>query len=271
MESVDLYPFSLADGTVDVRDLTVLAHAISQDAWPDGEPLPDPANGTLAGKAGDGSGGNVVFLSLVESGMGLEVWVRSTTSLRGLQLDLHLSGTVDEVLGGTASEMAPLFVGSTPTRIRFLWARLDGGLIPEGEALLAVLRTVAPDAVTLGRSIVVSGQETVTAVALGPDPAIPDARDFELGAPYPNPFSASGPDNLQIPIAATQGPVEVRIVDILGRELQRIERAASGKGSVTTLIWPGTDRHGNRVAPGIYFLRGSGSGGSEVRSIVITR
>lgn len=269
--NLDLYPFPSSDGFVDVRDLTILAYAIVQDAWPDGESLPAAGEGGVAAKASDGSEQGDVTIMLQASGSGLEVWVRNTTPIKGLQFELLLNDTVEVVDVGPASEIAPVFVGSTTERIRFLWARFDGSLIPEGDALLAVLRTVPAQGVRLGRSLVVDSQDAVAAVALWSDSQLPGTESFRLGAPYPNPFSVSDSVPLHIPVTASHGAFELRIVDLLGREIQRIELQSGGAGAATVGEWTGRDRFGRRVTPGIYFVRARGSGGNDVRAVVVTR
>jgi hypothetical protein len=269
--ALDLYPFASGDGSVDVRDLTVLAHAIVQNTWPDGEPLPDPGSGGTAGKVGGFAGRADAILALAETSSGLEIRVRTSVPLKGLQFDLLVPGTVSEWEVGDAAQVAPLYVGQAEGRVRFLWARLDGGLIPEGEAVLAVLREIPRQAVSLGRSIVVDQQQVVTSASLEAGPELPESGRLRLGAPFPNPYPMSVQGALNIPVQAAAGSVEVRILDLLGRVIRRIEVAAAGPGSVVHAVWKPTDSNGLPLAPGLYFVTAAGADGTDVRPIVVTR
>ena len=72
---------------------------------------------------------------------------------------------------------------------------------------------------------------------------------FELEENYPNPFSAS----TSITYSLTQETkVDVKIYDILGREVKRF-KVGSQKVGVHGVMWDGTNNYGIRVIPGVYF------------------
>jgi flagellar hook assembly protein FlgD len=65
----------------------------------------------------------------------------------------------------------------------------------------------------------------------------------------PNP--ATAPVHLSV-ATPTPGPIQVTVHDVTGRVLARLtDRNTGGRGS---FLWNGRDRHGQRVAAGVYYL-----------------
>ena len=78
-----------------------------------------------------------------------------------------------------------------------------------------------------------------------------DGAGMELNWTYPNPFRSHTAISFNMP---SPGRVSVTLYDLFGREVSAISRegVSQGPGSV---LWDGTDRHGDRVAAGIYIYR----------------
>lgn len=64
--------------------------------------------------------------------------------------------------------------------------------------------------------------------------------------------------------------VDLSVYDLMGREVRRLvsDRQSAGQHSV---VWNCLDLHGNRAAPGVYFIRLDTPGFSDVKKAVVTR
>jgi hypothetical protein len=89
-------------------------------------------------------------------------------------------------------------------------------------------------------------------VAVADYGAPPVAGSLEILGIAPNPFTERARFDVRLP-AGTRGIL--RIVDVSGREVSRIEATTSNP-----LTWDGRDSRGARVAPGIYFSTLSAGG-----------
>jgi len=76
-------------------------------------------------------------------------------------------------------------------------------------------------------------------------------REISFGAPYPNPATGSMQMGFALPRAAR---VDAELVDVTGRRVQSLANDTFEPGE-HTLGWDGRDGGGNRVHPGVYFLR----------------
>jgi hypothetical protein len=184
--SLDMFPFPSGDGSIDVRDLTVLTQAVLRGQWPNAIALPGITR--IAGKASED-----VFFDLLEGELRLHI----RAAVRGVQARLR----VEE---GTA------FLGEASAyqeagTLTLLWVRMDGGELPLGEHLL--MRT--------------ESASLLDAIAVGPNYerlpiSMPLPEDLAFGKPFPNPFSPARAGVLRI-----SGDGVVRIIDVLGREVWR--------------------------------------------------
>lgn len=249
LSSLDQYPFPVGDGSVDVRDLTVLVQAILAGQWPDGAPLPVPP----AGKGWAAAGGLRMALEAEAGGTGRLV-LHHDRPLRGVQLDVFGPGVAGaravEVAGKVSPRVGPLADG-----LRLLWAAFDGSLLEPGATVL--LETTAPGEVRLGRAIAVGVDGARYGVTLA---EVPSAARLE--APYPNPFRPAAGEVLRLAGVATEG---IEILDALGR---RVARMPASGGDAT---WDGTDAAGRTVGPGLYLARVVGARGTDARTVVVTR
>lgn len=99
-----------------------------------------------------------------------------------------------------------------------------------------------------GRVICFSGGQNT----LGVKPSKPEVpAEFAVTQNYPNPFNPTTTIEVKLPM---QSDLRVRILDILGREVQMFayNRVPSGTHRI---VWDGTNRHGTRVASGVYFYQ----------------
>ena len=209
---LDVYPFPEGDGAVDVRDLTVITLAVLSGSWPGGVPLPGFLPEAVAGKSAEG----VRFFTAGEILM-----VQIAQPVRAIQAEF--------LFDGGATRLGEARVSLTGTgRLRVLWVPLYGTELPLGDHPIATL-TDGLEPRLLGGLAIDPGRERLTI----PPSEIPVS---EVKAPYPNPFVPGRDVHLVLPLAG-----EVRVVDVLGREIWR------GVGK-----WDGLTRTGNPAAAGWY-------------------
>ncbi|MCK4512455.1 T9SS type A sorting domain-containing protein, partial [bacterium] len=91
------------------------------------------------------------------------------------------------------------------------------------------------------------------------------AQSMFLGAPRPNPMSAS--TQFECSTANSEGAV-VEVYDVSGRVVWRSAMSSGTDRAVVT--WDGRDDRGVRVPGGVYFLRlGNGRAAREVKVTVV--
>jgi hypothetical protein len=95
-----------------------------------------------------------------------------------------------------------------------------------------------------------------------PPPPPPSALDFTL---YPNPIATSAM-GISLRINGNATSYEGVVVDLNGREVHRF-RGTGNRG----VIWDGRHQGGDRVKPGIYFVRVGVGGKSAIRRIAVVR
>jgi len=76
--------------------------------------------------------------------------------------------------------------------------------------------------------------------------------NYRLYASYPNPFNPQTTIRFDLPEPAA---VTVSIFDITGRLVRTIQQGESLAAGEHTVVWEGSDDHGQRVASGTYFCR----------------
>lgn len=74
---------------------------------------------------------------------------------------------------------------------------------------------------------------------------------FELLGNYPNPFNPSTTFQLQVN-TELNGPLEIRIYNILGQLVRTLQVQVKGKG-VYNVVWDGLGEHGVFLSSGAYF------------------
>ncbi len=115
----------------------------------------------------------------------------------------------------------------------------------------------------------VAGGEDFTDLAFTAEfaPNTPRLPEVQLGAPSPNPYSAS--TRFPLALAATTR-VRASIVDAAGRLIRALvdeDRIAGPQD----LVWDGNDSRGHRVIPGIYYLRVTAGGQTATRAVSVLR
>jgi hypothetical protein len=96
--------------------------------------------------------------------------------------------------------------------------------------------------------VIVSG-EAVTDIAH--DQNFNTPKDIELFNNYPNPFNPATKIVYTVP---SHQFVELKIIDILGRDVKTLVYGKQGAG-FHQAVWDGSDRYGNSVATGVYFYQ----------------
>ncbi len=98
-----------------------------------------------------------------------------------------------------------------------------------------------------------------------PAEELPDR--FELSQNYPNPFNPSTTIRYGIPGGTI---VELRIFDILGREVRTLVHEYQGAGYHET-VWDGTTSRGTEAASGVYYFRLTAGSFSDTRTMLLMR
>ena len=88
-----------------------------------------------------------------------------------------------------------------------------------------------------------------------------------LGAPAPNPISASCELRFSVPV---RGRVQLGIFDLTGRRVRLLEDAERDTGPAV-VRWNGHGDHGSPLAAGMYFLRLTAPGVRESRKLILAR
>jgi Ca-activated chloride channel homolog len=97
------------------------------------------------------------------------------------------------------------------------------------------------------------------------------ADRFELSQNYPNPFSLATSAITTIPFTVARGAdVRIVITDMLGRVVKIVREGFLMPGTYK-VTWDGTNKYGQRVAPGTYILRMQSGQVASVKIISVVR
>ena len=269
MGLVDLFPFSAGDDVLDVRDLTVLAQAIARNQWPDAVRLPATAPAAASPvqerrAAGGQEAGVTVWLAAGEDGLAIEL--EHDQPVRAVQLVLHRKEKPADpaiVLQEKRASQSTALAGvdeATGT-VRLLVFRPDGELISPGRYPFALLGRSHPDErIIFPYATAVDGEGKrmnvkVISALQDEDKQPPLPERFQLGVPYPHPFSTRGGMALQVPVALPEA-VQVRgaLFDMAGRRIKTLPDRELSAGR-TLLRWNGRSDGGLPVGPGLYVLQ----------------
>ncbi len=101
----------------------------------------------------------------------------------------------------------------------------------------------------------------------GPEPITPGVSTFDVTRVYPNPFRESVAIKYTVPRVSE---VSIAVYNTQGRLVRhiRFDRQAAG---ARTVSWDGRDGTGQRVGPGVYFVRINTSLGSVTKKLVLRR
>jgi len=88
--------------------------------------------------------------------------------------------------------------------------------------------------------------------------------EFYLGQNYPNPFNGSTKFDINIP---KEMPVDLAVYNTLGQRIKTIYLGTLTQG-VYPFTWQGTNDRAEKVSGGLYFIRLSGAGLTQVRKMV---
>ncbi|MCB0276923.1 MAG: endonuclease, partial [Calditrichaeota bacterium] len=120
-----------------------------------------------------------------------------------------------------------------------------------------LLETALTGEITLLRSIEIRGEPQTL------------AGSFSLSAPFPNPFN--GETHLMLQLDGSRARyAEVRIYDILGREVRRLFEETASPG-VYRLQWDGRDSRGEGAASGTYFAILASAGRRQTVPLLLVR
>jgi hypothetical protein len=91
---------------------------------------------------------------------------------------------------------------------------------------------------------------------------------FALDQNYPNPFNPSTTIRFALPMRAN---VELKVFDLLGREVRTLLRGDQYAPGVHSVTWDGRNAAGKAVATGVYFYRINASGFTESRKMLLLK
>lgn len=98
------------------------------------------------------------------------------------------------------------------------------------------------------------------------DPPRSGVIPIDLAAPSPNP--SRGPVALTMR-ASEDSPIQVRILDVLGREIRH--QTLAGSAGLRVWVWDGRDAQGNMAPAGVYRVIAASKAGGTSRSLVRIR
>ncbi|MCC7143305.1 MAG: M20/M25/M40 family metallo-hydrolase [Candidatus Eisenbacteria bacterium] len=101
--------------------------------------------------------------------------------------------------------------------------------------------------------------------------AVEPIFDHEIGYQLswrPNPTPGNAELWFHLP---TRGPVDLRIIDVQGREVRRLIGGAMIPSGWNHIAWDGHDGRGRDVASGVYYARFSAGGSTQHRSLTLLR
>lgn len=162
-------------------------------------------------------------------------------------------GTVYAVAGSSArTDGGPL---NHPVMVRSL--NIGGSMILDVNADRLDAKFLSQTGAVLDAFTIVKG------VGSGVGEPRPGAPALVLAAPQPNPSRGTVHVAYELGVAA---PVRVQILDVTGRRVNELEMGARPAGA-HEFTWDGRDARGQRVVPGVYFIRflaGAGERGTRV-------
>ena len=91
-----------------------------------------------------------------------------------------------------------------------------------------------------------------------------------LGAVSPNPFGVNSGSTSFDYTVPTNGRIQVRVFDVLGKEIATITDAEATAGTYTAQ-WDGRDASGRQVVPGVYMIRVEAAGRSGIAQVQVVR
>jgi len=95
----------------------------------------------------------------------------------------------------------------------------------------------------------------------------PAVTRFALSRPAPNPFSSAAELSFAVPQAS---PVSVEVFDVSGRLVRTLIAGALPAGE-HAIRWDGANGAGHRVGAGVYFVRMSAPGFTQVRTVTMVQ
>ena len=92
--------------------------------------------------------------------------------------------------------------------------------------------------------------------------------EFALSQNYPNPFNPSTNIRFALPIRAS---VELKIFDLLGREVRTLIKGDQINPGTHTVVWDGRNSAGQTVATGVYFYRIDAAGFMQSKKMLLIK
>jgi flagellar hook assembly protein FlgD len=93
-------------------------------------------------------------------------------------------------------------------------------------------------------------------------------REFSLSQNYPNPFNPTTTINFSLP---ERSRVELKIYDLLGREVAALIEGDEIQAGVHRVQWNGRNRFGEAVSTGVYFYRIVAGGFVQTKKMLLIK
>ena len=192
--SADLHPFDAPDGSLDVRDLTVLAQAIVRGTWPDGSNVPEALGSTGLFSA---AGKSTIMLKAGRQEDKISFFLEHEMPIRGLQIfvEYPLSETVvSEMLPALEGLVHFMEVQDHANMIRLIAYEANGEAIEAGNTPLFSVKPAHGAAemhIRYGVALGVSGERYPIIIhpeALASENGTPEVADLQINNVYPNPM-----------------------------------------------------------------------------------
>ena len=174
---------------------------------------------------------------------GLDLTLSADTP--GIAIEDGVSSIDDIPAGGTGQNSGDPFAfgidSAMQDSLATLWVRAGTGSNARQGAIRLDLRIGRPDEVT--------------------------STELILSPCYPNPFGGGTNVSFNMPAA---GRAVVRVYDVSGRLVKTVADSFLEAGPQES-IWHGTNRNGDAVAAGVYFVSVETAGDSRTRKVVLLR
>lgn len=281
---IDLHPFPSGNSEMDVRDLTVLMHAVVRGYWPDSINIPSVSPNqqtvitTTFAHSDGGFTAPVSFLFRMASDESIEVYLSNVVPMRGFELRLEDLDWVNFDPAFSISSNSSAFVfthfDERNRSAHILFASSSETSIEPGLWHMGKIRLNKQNGLPEVAYATAIGDDrrrlNVAARIVAVTTELSDQNldsTPTLGMPFPNPYSLGTGRLITIPIIGGQLVENLRleVYDILGR---RLLQKPITPNSLTVKLDPRNEDL--NLSPGVYFVRMVYGSFSTTRSITIT-
>jgi hypothetical protein len=162
--------------------------------------------------------------------------------------------------------------GSTPSSVRLDWNA--SGSLPEGQSRYVIDPSTETRVASGKRFSLDKGETRRLKVIVGTEryarkqsAAALTQYETALRGNYPNPFDEA--TTLEYTLSRER-EVTMQVYNVLGQWVETLVDSRTSAG-VHTVTWDGTNRYGDRVGSGVYFVRMEAGSTTETQKVVLVR